>query len=103
MPSPGATMKIFFALVFASAGLAILSAHAADLKVLNGNGARAAVTELVEQFGHATGHKVSLQFEVNPGVKRRIAGARHSMSPCSIRRCSMPSSGRGASPPARAP
>ena len=51
-------------------------AQAAEIKVLSGNGARAAVSELAAQFERASGHKVSIHFEVNPAVKRRIeAGA----------------------------
>ena len=41
MSSPGTAMKKFFARMFASVGLAILPAHAANLKVLSRNGARA--------------------------------------------------------------
>ena len=47
-------------------------AEAAELKVLSGNGARAAVTELAARFERASGHKVAIHFEVNPAVKRRI-------------------------------
>jgi len=46
--------------------------EAAEIKVLSGNGARAAVSELGTQFERATGHKVSIRFEVNPAVKRKI-------------------------------
>jgi molybdate transport system substrate-binding protein len=48
------------------------AAHAAELKVLSGNGARAAVQELCAQFERASGHKVSLRFEVNAALKRKI-------------------------------
>jgi molybdate transport system substrate-binding protein len=47
-------------------------AEAAELKVLSGNGARAAVSELAARFERASGHKVAIHFEVNPAVKRRI-------------------------------
>jgi molybdate transport system substrate-binding protein len=47
-------------------------AQAAEIKVLSGNGARAAVTELAVQFERATGHKVAIRFEVNVATKRRI-------------------------------
>jgi len=47
-------------------------AEAAEIKVLSGNGARAAVSELAAQFERATGHRVSIRFEVNPAVKRKI-------------------------------
>ena len=43
----------------------------ADLKVLSGNGPRAAVRELCEQFARATGTAVDVQLDVNPEVVRR--------------------------------
>jgi molybdate transport system substrate-binding protein len=43
----------------------------AELKVLSGNGPRAAVRELCAQFERATGHAVDLQLDVNPEVVRR--------------------------------
>jgi molybdate transport system substrate-binding protein len=47
----------------------------AELKVLSGNGPRAAVRELCAQFERATGHAVDLQLDVNPEVVRRgVAG-----------------------------
>jgi molybdate transport system substrate-binding protein len=49
-----------------------LPAHAAELKVLSGNGARSAVAELCAQFERATGHKVTIDFAVNPQVRQRI-------------------------------
>jgi molybdate transport system substrate-binding protein len=48
--------------------------QAAEIKVLSGNGAKAAISELATRFEQATGHKVSIHFEVNTGVKRRIEG-----------------------------
>ena len=64
-----------------AAGLALLiasaAAHAAELKVLSGNGPRAAVRELCAQFERATGSKIDLRFGVNPEVKKKIeAGER---------------------------
>ena len=50
----------------------ISGAHAAEIKILSGNGGKAAVTELAAAFERQTGHKVSIHFEVNPGVKKRI-------------------------------
>jgi molybdate transport system substrate-binding protein len=47
-------------------------AQAAEIKVLSGNGAKAAVSELAAQFERASGHKVSIRFEVNVATKRRI-------------------------------
>jgi molybdate transport system substrate-binding protein len=43
----------------------------AELKVLSGNGPRAAVRELCMQFERATDHAVDLQLDVNPEVVRR--------------------------------
>jgi molybdate transport system substrate-binding protein len=43
----------------------------ADLRVLSGNGPRAAVRELCSQFAHATGNAVDVQIDVNPEVVRR--------------------------------
>jgi len=48
------------------------TAHAAEIKVLSGNGARNAVAALVAQFERATGHTVTIRFEVNPQVQRKI-------------------------------
>src|SRR5712692_430237 len=47
-------------------------AEAAEIKVLSGNGARAAVSELGARFERASGHKLAIRFEVNPAVKRKI-------------------------------
>jgi len=47
-------------------------AQAADLRVLSGNGAKAAVRELCAQFAQATGNKVSVHFEVNAELKKKI-------------------------------
>jgi molybdate transport system substrate-binding protein len=62
--------KYWFA--FGLLGAACAAAQAVELKVLSGNGAKAAVTELAAQFERNTGHKVSVHFEVNPDVKKRI-------------------------------
>ena len=43
----------------------------ADLRVLSGNGPRAAVRELCSQFARATGNAVDVQIDVNPEVVRR--------------------------------
>ena len=43
----------------------------AELKVLSGNGPRAAVRELCAQFERASGHAVDVQLDVNPEVVRR--------------------------------
>ena len=46
-----------------------------NLKVLSGNGPRAAVRELCAQFARATGTAVDLELDVNPEVVRRgLAG-----------------------------
>jgi len=53
------------------------AAQSAELKVLSGNGSKAAVRELCQQFEQATGHRVALSFGVNPEVKSKIeAGER---------------------------
>src|SRR5262245_58477048 len=48
------------------------SAGAAELKVVSGNGAKAAVTALMAQFERTSGHKITLHFEVNAALKRKI-------------------------------
>lgn len=63
-------MKILLGLVLLTAS----AAHAAEIKVLSGNGARAAIAELGAQFERASGHKVTIHFAVNPEVKKRIDG-----------------------------
>src|SRR5215470_15171438 len=47
-------------------------ADAAEINVLSGNGGRAAVRELCAQFGRASGHKVTIHFEVNAALRRKI-------------------------------
>lgn len=64
-------MKLF-AVACAAALLTASAAQAADLKVLSGNGPRAAVRELCAQFEKATGTKIDLRFGVNPEVKSKI-------------------------------
>jgi molybdate transport system substrate-binding protein len=58
--------------VLAVALLLSAGAQAAELKVLSGNGAKAAVRELCAQFERATGNKIELRFDVNPEVKKKI-------------------------------
>jgi len=66
-------MKLLFAPALAAALLlACPATHAAELKVLSGNGAKAAVRELCTQFERATGHKIELRFEVNADLERKI-------------------------------
>jgi molybdate transport system substrate-binding protein len=61
------------AVVFAAlALLAATAAQSAELKVLSGNGPRAAVRELCTQFERSTGNKIDLRFGVNPEVKQKI-------------------------------
>ncbi len=64
-------MKTLFALA-AALLVASSAAQAADLKVLSGNGAKAAVRELCAQFERATGNKIDLRFEVNADLKKKI-------------------------------
>ncbi len=47
-------------------------AYSVELKVLSGNGPKAAVRELCSQFEKSTGNKIDLRFGVNPEVKRKI-------------------------------
>jgi molybdate transport system substrate-binding protein len=49
-----------------------LPAQAAEIKVLSGNGARAAVLELVARFDRASGHRTSVEFAVNPETRKKI-------------------------------
>jgi molybdate transport system substrate-binding protein len=51
-----------------------LPAMAAELRVLSGNGARAAIQQLAVQFEKASGHTVAVRFAVNVEVKRDIEG-----------------------------
>jgi len=66
-------MKLLFASTLAAALLlACAQSKAAELKVLSGNGAKAAVRELSSQFERATGNKIELRFEVNADLERKI-------------------------------
>jgi len=60
-------LKILLALA-----LTLATAQAAEIKVLSGNGARSAIAELGMEFERASGHKVTIEFAVNPEVKERI-------------------------------
>jgi molybdate transport system substrate-binding protein len=64
-------MKISLAL---ASGLLLMAslAQAAEIKVLSGNGAKAAVRELCAQFERATGNKINLHFEVNADIQKKI-------------------------------
>ncbi|MEY4263809.1 MAG: hypothetical protein RL373_377 [Pseudomonadota bacterium] len=44
----------------------------AELKILSGNGSRPATIELCAQFQRVTGHRIVLEFYVNPTVKSKI-------------------------------
>ena len=69
-------MKVLFALAALSLATAT-AAQAAELRVLSGNGPKAAVRELCAQFEKATGNKIDLRFGVNVDVKEKIeAGER---------------------------
>lgn len=52
--------------------VAATTAQAAELRVLSGNGAKAAVRELCAQFERATGNTIRLHFEVNADLKQKI-------------------------------
>jgi molybdate transport system substrate-binding protein len=68
------TSNLYMDLAVALAGMVgqVDLARSVELKVLSGNGARAAVQELTAQFERASGHKVALRFEVNAGLQRKI-------------------------------
>jgi molybdate transport system substrate-binding protein len=68
------TRSLFATAIFGPIVLLAVSVPAgtAEIKVLSGNGARAAVSELSVRFERATGHKVSIRFEVNSALKRKI-------------------------------
>src|SRR5262247_2172545 len=69
-------MKVLCAFVFTSLAAAS-SSQAVEIKVLSGNGPRAAVRELCAQFVKATGNTIDLRFGVNVDVKKKIeAGER---------------------------
>ena len=52
--------------------VAATTAQAAELRVLSGNGAKAAVRELCAQFERVTGNTIRLHFEVNADLKKKI-------------------------------
>lgn len=64
-------MKKQFAAVAAMI-IAVSTAQASEIKVLSGNGAKAAVRELCRQFEQTSGNKVDLHFEVNADLKKKI-------------------------------
>src|SRR5262245_12784651 len=69
-------MKALFALAVLSLGTAA-AAQAAELRVLSGNGTKAAVRDVWAQFEKATGNKIDLRCGVNVDVKEKIeAGER---------------------------
>jgi len=61
-------LLVFMAALF----IAGSPAQAAELRVLSGNGAKAAVRELCTQFERATGNTIKLHFEVNADLKKKI-------------------------------
>src|SRR4029079_6108757 len=61
-------LLVFIAALFVAGS----PAHAAELRVLSGNGAKAAVRELCTQFERATGNTIKLHFEVNADLKKKI-------------------------------
>jgi molybdate transport system substrate-binding protein len=67
----GYAMKLLFAPALALL-VTVSTAQAVELKVLSGNGAKAAVRELCTQFERSTGHKIDLHFEVNADLKKKI-------------------------------
>src|SRR5262245_43333646 len=67
MPTPRTAMIVALASALLSHG-----AGAAELKVVSGNGAKAAGTALMAQFERTSGHKIALHFELNAALKRKI-------------------------------
>jgi len=67
---------------------AVTTGQAAELKVVSGNGARAAMRELCTQFERTTDRRIALHFEVNAALQRKTRQTRHSTWRSSIRRCS---------------
>lgn len=66
-------MKLSIAPALAAALLiAGQAAHGAEIKVLSGNGAKAAVRDLCSQFERASGHTINIRFEVNADLERKI-------------------------------
>ena len=63
---------LFVGALTAALLLATSAAQAVELKVLSGNGPRAAVRELCAQFERLTGNKIDLRFGVNVEVKQKI-------------------------------
>src|SRR6478752_10484002 len=61
-------LLVFIAALFVAGS----PAQAAELRVLSGNGAKAAVRELCTQFERATGNKIDLHFEVNADIQKKI-------------------------------
>ena len=61
-------LSVFVAALFVAAS----TAQAAELRVLSGNGAKAAVQELCKQFERASGNTIKLHFEVNADLKKKI-------------------------------
>jgi molybdate transport system substrate-binding protein len=69
-------MKVLLAIAVVSLA-AVSATQAGEIKVISGNGPRAAVRELCAQFEKATGNKIDLRFGVNVDVKEKIeAGER---------------------------
>lgn len=62
-------MKLVLMALMAAAAASVA---AADLKVLSGNGARAAVLGLAVRFDRATGNRTTVEFAVNPETRKRI-------------------------------
>jgi molybdate transport system substrate-binding protein len=65
-------MKFLLVPVAAAVLLASAAAQSAELKVLSGNGAKAAVRALCTEFERASGNTIDLRFEVNADLKKKI-------------------------------
>lgn len=65
-------MKSRIALAAVAALLLSCAAQAGELKILSGNGGKAAVAELSGRFERETGTKIILDVAVNPQIRKRV-------------------------------
>jgi molybdate transport system substrate-binding protein len=66
-----ARLRLLIAAVIFTAAIP-LTVHAADLRVLSGNGAQAAVLGLTASFDRVTGNRTTVEFAVNPEARAKI-------------------------------
>ena len=68
----GEMMRLLTRLAALAFALPLVQASAAEITVLSGNGGRPVVIELSGRFEKETGHKVNIDFAVNPQVRKRV-------------------------------